>query len=88
LESASVPVPEGEFKKGRGASGEYVCPHKWEQSTEDDMHMVSEDIEYYMYQHALDWMQQSGMQMLPDHTAGPDEFYLWKLMGKTRPAEK
>jgi hypothetical protein len=45
-----------------------------------------EDRKYDQYQHAREWMEISGMKMLPEQIPERDELHLWKLFRSARSA--
>ncbi len=45
-----------------------------------------EDRKYDQYQHAREWMEKSGMKMLPEQITERDELHLWKLFRSARSA--
>ncbi len=68
--SASSPVRPGKFKKQRRADHEYVRPKEWKvvrrYPTCGRALLDSEDIEFDIYKRAREFMELSGMKMLPE----------------------
>ena len=86
-DTASALVSEIKSKKGR------VAPDpdkKWKvirrYDTSNTARLDPEDRKYDQYQHARDWMEKSGMKMLPEHIPERDELHLWKLFRSSRAA--
>jgi hypothetical protein len=80
-------VSEGKSKKGR------VAPYteknwkiiRW-YGTSNTARLDPEDRKYDQYQHARDWMEKSGMKMLPEQIPERDELHLWKFFRSARSA--
>ncbi len=80
-------VSEGKSKNGR------VAPDpekKWktiqQYDTSNTARLDPEDRKYDQYQHARDWMEKSGMKMLPEQIPERDELHLWKLFRSAKSA--